>query len=46
MKKIDKLKWARQEIGKRLRNKNLSQSERSSVMKNVWDEANAKFSEK
>jgi hypothetical protein len=42
-KKKAKLKWARKEIGRRLKGQKLSSSEKGDVMKEVWAEAADKF---
>ena len=38
-----KLKWARKEIGRRLKGQKLSSSEKGDVMRSVWAEADEKF---
>ena len=39
-----KLKWARKEIGRRLKGQSLSASEKGNIMREVWAEADEKFS--
>jgi len=38
-----KLKWARSEIGRRLKGQKLSSKEKGKIMKKVWEEADEKF---